>query len=53
MSLLITGNKGDQRQWDKISKLLKEKNLSTKNSVFSRTIFQNEGKIKTFPGKSN
>lgn len=40
ISLIIPGYKGDQRQWDKISKVLKEKNLSTKNPVFSRTRFQ-------------
>ena len=52
ISLLITGNKGDQRQWDKISKLLKEKKSVNQESCIQDLPFKNEGKIKTFPGKS-
>ena len=52
ISLLITGNKGDQRQWYKTSKLLKEKKPVNQESCIQDLPFKNEGKIKTFPGKS-
>ena len=42
-----------RRQWNNIFKVLKEKerDLSSKNSISSKTIFQNWGKIKVFPDK--
>ena len=40
-----------RRQWEEIFKVLKEKDLSTKNSISNKAIFQNEGEIRTFPDK--
>ena len=37
-----------RRQWNNIFKVLKEKDLSSKNSISSKTILQNEGEIKIF-----
>ena len=37
-----------RRQWDNILKMVKEEYLSAKILKFSKAIFQNEGKTKTF-----
>lgn len=34
-----------------IFKVLKEKTTVTKNSIYSKTVTKNEGKLKTFPDK--
>lgn len=40
-----------RRECNDIVKVLKEKKLSTKNTVYGKLFFINEGKIKTFPDK--
>lgn len=40
-----------RRWWDDTLKVLKEKNLSFRNSIHNKTPSTNEGEIKTFPDK--
>lgn len=44
----------DRRQWDNVCKEIKDgKNLSSENSMSSKTVLKNEGETKIFLGKQN